>query len=153
MFLIKQLMNLRYREGAPLADHVNAFQGIINQLSSMGISFEDEVRALLLLGSLPDTWETLKVTLCNSAPNGVVTWNLVKTKVLNEEVRRIAEKRNSSSHSEVLVTESRGTSMSRGPRKGAAESRNKSRGKSEVMCYHCHEKGHKKWQCCKWEKK
>ena len=67
MFLIKQLMNLRYREGAPVANHVNAFQGIINQLSSMGISFEDEVRVLLLLGSLPDTWETLKVTLCNSA--------------------------------------------------------------------------------------
>ena len=73
MFLIKQLMNLRYREGAPVADHVNAFQGIINQLSSMEISFEDEVRVLLLLGSLSDTWEILKVTLCNSAPNGVVT--------------------------------------------------------------------------------
>ena len=73
MFLIKQLMNLRYREGAPLADHVNSFQGIINQLSSMGILFEDEVRALLLLGLLTNTWETVKVTLCNSAPNGVVT--------------------------------------------------------------------------------
>jgi hypothetical protein len=55
MFLIKQLMNLRYREGAPMADHVNAFQDIINQLSAMEISFEDEVRALLLFGSLPDT--------------------------------------------------------------------------------------------------
>ena len=55
MFLIKQLMNLKYREGAPVTDHVNAFQDIINQLSLMGISFEDEVRALLLLGSLPDT--------------------------------------------------------------------------------------------------
>ena len=80
MFLIKQLMNLRYQEGAPVADHVNAFQGIINQLSLLGISFEDEVRALLLLGSLPDTLK------------GVVTWNLIKTKVLNEEARRIAEK-------------------------------------------------------------
>jgi ABC-type uncharacterized transport system YnjBCD substrate-binding protein len=68
MFLIKQLMNMLHREGAPVADHVNAFQGIINQLSSMGITFEDEVRSLLLLGSLPDSWETLKVTLCNSAP-------------------------------------------------------------------------------------
>ena len=153
MFLIKQLMNLRYREGAPVADHVNAFQGIINQLFSMGISFKDEVRALLQLGSLPDTWETLKVTLCNSAPNGVVTWNLVKTKILNEEVRRIAERGSSSSHSEVLVTESRGRSMSRGLGKGTAESRSKSRGKSnEVVCYHYHEKGHKKWQCRKWKK-
>ena len=99
-------------------DHWNAFQGIINQLSSIGISFEDEVRALLLLGSLPDTWETLKVTLCNSAPNGVVTWNLVRTNILNEEDRRIAEKRSSSSHFEVLVTESWGWSKSRSPRKG-----------------------------------
>ena len=78
----------------------------------MRILFEDKIRALLLLGSLPDTWETLKFTICNSTPNGVVTWNLVKTKVLNEEVRRIAEKGNSSSHSEVLVTKSRGRSMS-----------------------------------------
>jgi hypothetical protein len=80
MFLIKQLMNLRYREGAPVADHVNAFQGIINQLSSVGVSFEDEVRALLLLGSLPNTWETLKVTLCNSAPNGMSLGTLSRPK-------------------------------------------------------------------------
>ena len=85
---------------------MTAFQGIINQLSSMGISFEDEVRALLLLGSLSDTWETLKVSLCNLAPNGIVTWNLVKTKVINEETRRLAERDSSSSKSEVLVTES-----------------------------------------------
>jgi len=74
--------------------------------------------------------------------------------VLNEESRRIAEKGSSSSHSGVLGTESRGKSMSRGPRKGAAESRRKSKGKnSEVVCYHYHEKGHKKWQCCKWKKR
>ena len=74
----------------------------------MGISFEDVVRALLLLGSLPDTWETLKVSLCNSAPNGIATWNLVKTKVINEETRRLAKRDNSSSKFMVLVTESRG---------------------------------------------
>jgi len=72
----------------------------------MGISLEDEDMALLLLGSLPDTWETLKVTLCNSTPNGVVTWNLVRTKLINEETRRLAKRDSSSSKSEVLVTES-----------------------------------------------
>jgi hypothetical protein len=49
MFLIKKLMRLTCKEGTPIADHVNDFQGIINQLYSMGITFEDEVRALLLL--------------------------------------------------------------------------------------------------------
>lgn len=77
-------MNLRYKAGSPVAVHVNAFQGIINHLSSMGITFENEVGALLLLDSLLDTWETFKVTACNSALNGTVTWNCVKTKVLKE---------------------------------------------------------------------
>ena len=136
-----------------MANHVNAFQGIINQLSSMGISFEDEVRALLLLGSLSDTWETLKVSLCNLAPNGIVTWNLVKTKVINEETRRLAERDSSSSKSTVLVTESWGRSKSRGLKKSAVESRSKSRDRNvEIECFHCHKMGHKKWHCRKWKK-
>jgi hypothetical protein len=153
MFLIKKLMRLRYKEGTPIADHLNEFQGIINQLSSMGITFEDEVKALLLLGSLPDTWETFKVIVCNSAPNGVVAWNLVKTKVLNEESRKIADKDISSSHSEVLVTQSRGRSKIRGPSKSEGRSRSKSKGKcADFLCHHCHEKGHIKWQCEQWKK-
>ena len=118
----------------------------------MGITFEDEVRALLLLGSLPDSWETFKVTVCNSAPNGVITWNLVKTRVLNEESRKVAEA-SSSSHSEVLVTQSRGRSKSRGPGKGAERGRSKSKSKyADYECHHCHQKGHIKWQCDKWKK-
>ncbi|GKD60993.1 hypothetical protein Tco_1298502 [Tanacetum coccineum] len=36
-------------------------QGIINQLAGMGIKFEDEIQGLWLLGTLPDTWDWLKV--------------------------------------------------------------------------------------------
>ncbi len=43
MLLIKKLMHLRYKERSRIADHVNDFQGIINQLNTMSISFEDEV--------------------------------------------------------------------------------------------------------------
>jgi hypothetical protein len=70
----------------------------------MRITFEDEVRALLLLGSCPET--TFKVTIWNSTPNGVVTWNLVKIKVLNKESKKVVDKDTSSSHPEVLVTRS-----------------------------------------------
>ena len=37
MFLIKQLMTLRYQDETPLADHLNTFQGVINLLTGMGI--------------------------------------------------------------------------------------------------------------------
>jgi hypothetical protein len=118
----------------------------------MGITFEDEMRVLLLLGSLPDTWETFKVTVCNSAPNGIVTWNLVKTGTKLKS-RKIAEKDSSCSHSEVLVTQSWGRSKRRGPSKSEGRSRSKSKGKyDDSMCRHCHEKGHIKWQCEQWKK-
>jgi hypothetical protein len=42
----------------------------------------------------------------------------VKTKILNEGSKNIADKDNSSSQSEVLMTKSRGRSKSRGPIKG-----------------------------------
>lgn len=73
--------------------------------------------------------------------------------MLNEETIRIVEKGTCSSHSEVLVTESRGRSKSRGPKKGAAERRSKSRGRNtEIVCFYCHDKGHRKCQCRKWKK-
>ena len=79
----------------------------------------------------------------------------MKTKVLNEESRKIADKDGSSSRSEILVTESRGRSKSRGPSKGGERSRSKSKGKrkyADFVCNHCHEKGHIKWQCEQWKK-
>jgi len=34
-----------------MTDHLNNFQGIMNQLSAMGIKFDEEIQGLLLLGS------------------------------------------------------------------------------------------------------
>ncbi|RDX85893.1 hypothetical protein CR513_32848, partial [Mucuna pruriens] len=65
--------NRMFKEGTLLLDHLNEFQGIIDQMSGMGIKFEDEILGLLLLNSLPESWETFKVSITNSAPNGVVS--------------------------------------------------------------------------------
>ena len=63
-------MRLRYRDSSSMADHLNAFQGHINQTISTEVPLVDEMLALLLLGSLPDSGETLAVNLDNSAPQG-----------------------------------------------------------------------------------
>ncbi|GKB76256.1 putative RNA-directed DNA polymerase [Tanacetum coccineum] len=111
LFLIKQMMRLKYTDGSPITDHLNVFQGIINQLAGMGIKFEDEIQGLWLLGTLPDTWETFRTSLSNSAPDGVITMELAKGSILNEETRRKSQ--GSSSQSDVLVTERRERSQSR----------------------------------------
>ena len=54
----------------------------------MKINLDDEVQALPLLSSLPDSWNTLVVSLNNSAPDGKLTLELVKNSLLNKEARR-----------------------------------------------------------------
>ncbi|RDX72833.1 hypothetical protein CR513_47628, partial [Mucuna pruriens] len=61
------------------------------QMSGMGIKFEDEILGLLLLNSLPKSWETFKVSITNSIPNGVVSLQMVNGSVLNKEMRRKAQ--------------------------------------------------------------
>ena len=41
LFLLKQLMTFKYKENSPILYHINGFQGILNQLSGMGVNFYD----------------------------------------------------------------------------------------------------------------
>ncbi|GFY93764.1 hypothetical protein Acr_09g0002100 [Actinidia rufa] len=50
--------------------------------------FDDEMQALLLLSSFPESWETLVASLSNSAPNGKLTTSMVMDALFNEEAQR-----------------------------------------------------------------
>ena len=142
-------MNSKYKEGTPIVEHLNEIKSIVNQLAAMKITFDDELQALLLLSSLPKSWETLVVTVSNSTLDGVVTMSQVTSSLLNEETRR---KSSGSSHSEALVMENRGRGRSKSK---APHNRDKSRGRSssiskkDVECYYCPKKGHMKRECRK----
>jgi hypothetical protein len=49
VFLMKRLFNMNMSEGGSIVDHLNEFNMITNQLSSIKVDFDDEVRALLIL--------------------------------------------------------------------------------------------------------
>ncbi|VFQ61711.1 unnamed protein product [Cuscuta campestris] len=66
VFFIKQLVSTRMREGASVTIHINQFKSVITRLGSVGIKFDDELQALLLLSSLPDSWSGT-VTAVSSA--------------------------------------------------------------------------------------
>ena len=142
-FAIRKLVNLKYKEGRSVAEHLNDFQDLVNQLTLIKIMLDDEIQALLLLSSLPDSWETLVVSLSNSAPNGVVQLALIKDNLFNKETRRQGSSKNDT---HALVTENRGRSQSKGP-KGGNRSRSRSKSKYKVKCYHCDKEGHIKKNC------
>lgn len=76
--LMRRLVKLEYSDGQSVIEHLSVFQGLVNQLSAMKLVLEDELQALLLLSSLPDSWETLVVSLSNSTPEGKFTMEVVK---------------------------------------------------------------------------
>lgn len=142
VFMIRKVMNLKLSEGRSVTQHLNDFEGLISELATSGMSLDDEMQACLLLGSLPDSWDTLVVSLSNSAPDGVVSMSMVKNRLLNEELRR---KDGASTSSQALVTENRSRSKSRG--RGHDKFRDRSKSREKRQCYHCGKTGHLKRNC------
>jgi len=87
-FAIRKLVNLKYWERRSVVEHLSDFQYLLNQLVTMKLVMNDELQSLLLLSSLPESWETLAVSLSNYAPDGALTLSKVNDRMFNEEIRR-----------------------------------------------------------------
>ena len=66
VYLIRRLFNLQMSEGESIVDHINEFNIIVRQLSSVKINFEDEIKALILMSSLPESWDTVVASINSS---------------------------------------------------------------------------------------
>ena len=53
-------------EGGSVVDHINEFNMIVIQLSSVEINFEDEIKSLILMSYLPESWDTVVAAINNS---------------------------------------------------------------------------------------
>ena len=88
MLLMKKLYNLKMKEGASIAEHLNEFNVITNELASIKITLDDEIRAILLMCSMPNSWENLIVAISPSTPAGTLNFDNVSSNLMNEELRR-----------------------------------------------------------------
>ena len=152
VYLMKRLFNLRMAEGASAAQHINELNTVLTQLSSVEIEFDDQVRALALLSSLPESWKTTVTAVSSSTGDTKLKFNDVRDLILNEEIRR--RESGEASTSSVLHTESRGRNLIRGNGRGKSKDRrSKSRShhnshKSKpIECWNCGRLGHYKNQC------
>ena len=88
VYLMRHLFNLKMGEEASVADHINEFNVIISQLSSVDIDFEDEVCALILLSLLPDSWANTVTTVSNSSRSIGLTFDSIWDLILSKDIRR-----------------------------------------------------------------
>ncbi|MCO5596773.1 hypothetical protein L7F22_050842 [Adiantum nelumboides] len=110
VYWLKKLIDLLMKESAPTSNHLNEFHTIASQLQSQGVEFDDSVRAMFLLSTLPDSWDTFRTTVSNSAaPDGLKCADVESSLLMEEVNRKNVEDTKSSSAMHV-----RGRSRSRG---------------------------------------
>ena len=55
IYLIRRLYNLRMKESDLVQAHLNEYESLSSQISSQGTIIEDELRAMILMSSLPSS--------------------------------------------------------------------------------------------------
>jgi hypothetical protein len=86
LLLRKKLYNLRMRDGDSVADHLNAFNIVVSQLVSVEIKISDEDKCIILLCSLPDSWDSLVVAIGSNTM--ALKFDEVVSSLFSEEMRQ-----------------------------------------------------------------
>ena len=143
--LMRKIVNLKYRDGESMVEHVSTFMGFVNQLAAIKFPLDDAMQAIMLMCTLPESWENLVVTLSTSCKEENLSLLTVKTSILNEEARR--RDKEPASDSKALLTESeRGRQRNRSPqRREKSGTRSQSRGRP--TCFYCGKPGHFQKNC------
>ena len=55
LYLLKNFVELKYKDRTPFTEHLSEFQGRCDQLSAACINFDDDALGLFLLITLPDS--------------------------------------------------------------------------------------------------
>ena len=117
---MKKLFNLKMLENASVAQHLNEFNTFTNQLSSIEIDFDDEICALIVLASLPNSWEAMRKT------EEKLKYNDIRDLILVEEIHRRDADETLGSGS-ALNRETRGRGNDRNSNRGRSKSINSNR--------------------------
>ena len=114
VYLMWWLFNLQMSESGSIADHINECNMIVNQLSSVDINFEDVIKALILMSSLPESWDTVVALISSSRWFEKLKFDEIWDVILSESIhkREIGD-----SSSSVLSINWRGRSKSKSPTK------------------------------------
>ncbi|VFQ67221.1 unnamed protein product [Cuscuta campestris] len=98
VFLIRELVNTRMKNGTSVTEQINKLNSILARISSVGIKFDDEVQALLMLSSLPDSWSESVTAVTSLARPDRFTFEKICDLVLGEDVRRKSSDSGASFH-------------------------------------------------------
>ena len=80
------MVDLKRKDGTSMSNHLNEFNSMFNQVSEQGIELNDSLKALFLLITLPNSWDTFcTIVSTNAAADGLSSVTM-EASLLIEEV-------------------------------------------------------------------
>ena len=86
LHLLQRFFTIKMNEGDSIATHINKLRELTEQLASIGEEISDLYFVMTLLGSLPESYQTLVVTLGTQDPKQL-TLEMVTAMLMQEESR------------------------------------------------------------------
>ena len=103
-----------YEQGVSVVDHINEFNMFVSQLSFVEINFEDKIKALILMSSLLESWDTVVAAISTSRGSDKLKFDEIRDVVLSESIRK---REIESSSGSALSVDQRRRSKPKGPNK------------------------------------
>ncbi|KAH9717217.1 hypothetical protein KPL71_021741 [Citrus sinensis] len=147
---MSQVYGFRMKHGVSMHDHVSRFEKLLADLKNFDEDIKDEVKAMILLHSLPEKYSHFVTTLIYG--KSVIIFKDVCTVLTNLEIQN-NNKNSERASCEALV--SRDWAMEKKKKCGGKNSRSKSRSRNIARdeCAFFHEKGHWRKDCPKAQKR
>ena len=124
LYLKQKLYGLKMQEGSDLVELVNIFNQMVADLARLEVTIGDEDKAIILLCSLPSSYEHVITTLTYGKES-------IKTEIAAALLARELRRKNNA----VEAPQAEGLLVSGEPSRGNVEA--KSKRKKKVQCFKC----------------
>jgi len=138
----RALFRAQAEEGFEMMEHIAKLRQLQEELHIMGSVVNDEDFVMILLTSLPESWENYASSFLGSNGNKPTVKSQELVGILMEEFRRRKEKGGESMGGTSL--QARGN---HGGRNSGGKGSGKLDGDKDKECYNCHKKGHISKDC------
>src|ERR1044072_32213 len=141
---------LRMIEGGDLMAHLTVFNNLLAEVSRLGLKIDDDVKAVVLLNSIPSSYDHLVTTLTYGKDE--VALDSVSTALMAHAQRaNRAEEEGGGSGDGLFAREGADHGRDKGKRESSGKKKKskcfKSKDRSQAECFACKQKGHWKRDC------
>ncbi|KAH9681147.1 hypothetical protein KPL71_026853 [Citrus sinensis] len=139
LYMKRKLYTFSMKEGTAMKDHLDEFNKLILDLENVNVMLEDEDRALILLSSLPDSYEHYVDTLLNGRQT--LTLKDVKNALESKDLKKRSDFKDQTT-GDGLVVKAKSEKKVYKDKKNKNQKEKDDKKKKKRKCYFCQREGH-----------